>query len=644
MKFSNLQTLTTAENLQEYALVGEMGSVAKNERKTEDLVGDWLRELGYFVPGIHVEKQASDSPRVAKLLEHASKQGDGAGRPEFIIRSDRFPNFLIVIECKADLQHHESPKRNRPKDFAVDGVLLYASYLAKEFDVLAIAVSGQTKDDLKISYFYHLQGQATAVDAQDFHGFLSIDEYHEAFLSSDIKFRQDYGSLLDYSRNLNKTLQARKITEADRGFLISGVLIALQNEAFKKSYRLQETADNLANNLTDTIREQFKNSNVAPERRALLDQAFSFIPLSPTLTQNRDFLVSLIEGIDDNMNSFMKSHAYYDTIGQFYVEFLRYANNDKGLGIVLTPLHIAELFSELAGVNKNSVVYDNCCGTAGLLIAAMNVMIRDAGPDKKIQNKIKSTQLFGIEYQPKIYALAVSNMVLHGDGKTNIFRGDCFIDSDLNVAPHHPTVGILNPPYKSAKDDREELEFVLNNLRTLKPGGTCVAIVPMSCATTTSGAIRELKDLLLRDHTLEAVLSMPIELFHNSKTTVVTCTMVFTAHQPHPSGKKTWLAYCREDGFTKSKHRGRTDSNGTWFGIKQKWINGFRNREVIPGFSAMVELSATEEWCVEAYMETDYSKLSRDDFMNEVKKFALYQAMVSVQGFALETEGDEDEA
>jgi len=77
----------------------------------------------------------------------------------------------------------------------------------------------------------------------------------------------------------------------------------------------------------------------------------------------------------------MRTHKYYDIIDQFYIEFLRYANNDKGLGIVLTPFHIAELFAELADVNRSSVVFDNCCGTAGLLIAAMKAMIRDAGAD-----------------------------------------------------------------------------------------------------------------------------------------------------------------------------------------------------------------------------------------------------------------------
>lgn len=605
-------------------------AVRRNERKTEDLVDAHLRASGYYDDSsIHVEKQSSDSPRVQKLLEHASKGGDGVGKPEFIIRSDH-PNFIVVIECKASTLHHESLKHDRPKDFAVDGVLLYASYLARDYDVLAVAVSGESRDKLRISHFFHLRGESAATSWPDFTGVLPLEDYYDAYLKSDIKFRQDYNSLLDFSRSLNNELQARKITEADRGFLISGILICLQNPAFRNSYELQQTGSNLATNLFDTIKAEFENAQIPQTRRDLLYQAFSFIPISPTLTKDRDFLVGLIKGIDENINSFMRSHAYYDTIGQFYVEFLRYANNDKGLGIVLTPLHMAELFADLAGVNKNSVAYDNCCGTAGLLIAAMNLMIRDAGESKKVQNRIKASQLFGIEYQPKVYALAVSNMILHGDGKTNIYRGDCFEDGAL-IAERKPTVGLLNPPYKSAKDDREELEFVLNNLNALAPGGTCVAIVPITCATAPSGAIGDLKATILQGHTIEAVLSMPIELFHNSKTTVVTCVMVFTAHRPHPAGKKTWFGYCRDDGLVKTKHRGRIDVDGIWTAIRERWVNAYRNRDVVDGFSVMVEVSALDEWCAEAYLAADYALVSEPSVMNAIKRYLIAQVLWSQQ-------------
>lgn len=230
----------------------------------------------------------------------------------------------------------------------------------------------------------------------------------------------------------------------------------------------------------------------------------------------------------------------------------------------------------------------------------------------------------------KIYALAVANMILHGDGKTNVFRGDCFTEAERISLANKPTVGLLNPPYKnkSVKEDKEELEFVLNNLNCLQPNGTCVAIVPITCATAPSGQLAEWKRLILQRHTLEAVMSMPIELFHNSKTTVVTCIMVLTAHRPHSKGKKTWFGYWRDDGFVKTKHRGRIDLNTSWPNIKARWVNAYRSREVIDGFSVMKEIGPNDEWCAEAYLETDYSTVDRKSLERTAKHYALSCTMI----------------
>jgi type I restriction enzyme M protein len=610
---------------------GAVMASPRNERKTENIVRDSLRELGYNQSdgGAVIEEQKSDLARLQKLLEHASKKGDGVGKPEFIIRSIDHQDFLIIVECKASTRHHVSDTLDKYKDFAVDGVLLYASFLSKEYDVLAVAVSGQDREHLRISHYIHLRGEDKPVEFPQARGFLPLNDYYQAFLHSEPKFRQDYHALLDFSRRLNSQLHTRKVPEADRALLISGILIALQNEAFKKSFAAHRTAKHLATSLLNTIRGEFDSAGLPPERLDDLAQAYSFIPRTPALLGDKEVFVGLIRSIDSDINGFMRTHAYYDAIGQFYVEFLRYANNEKGLGIVLTPYYIAELFADLAEVNRDSIVYDNCCGTSGLLVAAMSAMVSDAGADESLKKKIKNEHLFGIEYQPKNYALAVSNMILHGDGKANIFRGDCFKDSKKLLALRKPTVGILNPPYRNKKDkgDKQELEYVYNNLECLEQGGKCVAIVPMTCATAPSGAIAEWKRKLLQEHTLEAVMSMPAELFHNSKTSVITCVMVFTAHRPHPAGKKTWFGYWREDGLVKTKHRGRIDLHGRWQAIRDRWVMTFRNREVHAGESVMQMVAATDEWCAEAYMETDYTKIAREDFERVVRGYATFKLL-----------------
>jgi len=598
-----------------------------SERKTENLVRKRLQNLGYFATlDILVEEQKSDSPRIRKLLQTASKKGGGAGYPEFIIASPNAPDFLIVVECKADPTKHVSKTLTNPGEYAVDGALHYASYLSREWDVLAIAFSGETEAELRISHYVQLRGTVKAVELPQT-DILGFDTYYDQFLHSEIKFRQDYDALLEYSLELNEELQAKKIKEAHRGLLICGILVALGNPAFKKSYKFQKTARQLANNLVASIVNEFKSANLPADRVENLEAAFSFIKQNTTLTKAKDFFVGLIDEIDSRVNTFVRTHKYHDALGQFYIQFLRYANNDKGLGIVLTPPHICALFAELAEVNKHSVVYDNCCGTSGLLIASMKKMLEETGLDKEAQTEIKDKHLIGVEFQDDIYALAVSNMVIHGDGKTNVLPGDCFELSREIAEKHKPNVGLLNPPYKTLASTTEELDFVLDNLSALRDGGTCVAILPMSCAIGEDAPTLEGKRKLMEAHTLEAVMSMPSNLFHDSDVGVVTCIMVIKAHRPHPVGKKTWFGYWRNDGFVLMKHRGRSDVNGTWPATMAKWLRAFRSREVVEGLSVIREVRPEDEWCAEAYMETDYSTLTQSDFEKELRKYVAFQIL-----------------
>ena len=335
-----------------------------NERKTEALVKKRLDRLGYYKDTsiIVVEEQQSDNPRIAKLLKNASKKGGGRGYPEFILSSRECSDFLIVIECKADPAKHVSSTLDQYADYAVDGALLYASFLSKEFDVLAIAVSGETERELRISHNIHLRG---AVRGGDFKAdeLLSFDNYRASVMQSDDKRRQDTDTLTAYSHSLNERLHAKKIREAQRSMLICGILVALDNRAFAQSYKSHKTAKQIADALMAAVVTQFESANLEADRIRNLRQAFSFIGTDATLTNDKEFVLELIGDIDENVNKFVRTHKYYDAVGQFYIQFLRYANNDKHLGIVLTPPHIAELFVGLAEVNKNSVVFDS--GHAG---------------------------------------------------------------------------------------------------------------------------------------------------------------------------------------------------------------------------------------------------------------------------------------
>lgn len=595
-----------------------------NESITIDLIRDiFVKDEWYKDKQIIIEREKSENAKINKLLQNASKNGNSNGRPDFIIQYVNNPNLLIAIECKADIKKHESIEKTNYKDYAVDGVKLYSSFLSKEFDIISIAISGNNKNNLKISHFLQLKG-TTKYESIFANQLLNFENYLNSYLKDNRKFNQDFFELLNYSKNLNDKLHTLKIPEAQRSLLISGSLIALKNKSFYAGYKIETSVEGLINNFLNAIKTEL--TNVGNKHIEEIITTYSFIKTHTILSKQEGILKSIIIEIDEKINSFIKNYQYFDTLGQFYIEFLRYTNNDKGLGIVLTPPHITQLFCEIADINKNSVVLDNCTGTGGFLISAMQKMVKDTFGDENKEKTIKKEQIIGIEYQHDIFTLLCSNMFIHGDGRSNLFKGSCFDEKiKQEVMKFKPNVGFLNPPYKDSKADIEEFEFVLNNLSFLEKGSYCLAIIPMSCALAQNGNRLILKEKLLKEHTLEAVFSMPTELFVNSNVGVNTCIMVFKAKEKHPENYKSYFGYWKDDGFTKRKTNGRTDYNGTWENIKKEWIKNFKNKDEIAGHSIKKVVKANDEWCVEAYMETDYSKLNKEDFEMVLKKYTSYK-------------------
>lgn len=594
-----------------------------NERKTETIV---RRHFEKYLDDIFIEEQSSDHPKIKKLLASASKSGKGAGYPEFLIRLKNNPDLLIVIECKADIKKHATENKDNYRDYAVDGSLLYSSYLSREFDVLSIGISGENKKELKVTH--HLQLNKSEKVVEVFGGeLLTIDDYFNGYIKSPIKFRQDYDKLLEFSKKLNEKLHLEKIVESDRGLLISSILIALENTAFDKSFKDYHEPKQLAEYLVNTVKNEFESSKIGDEKTKTLMSRFAFIKTDTSLSRKNNVLMNVIADIKENIKDFIKTHRYYDVLGQLYIEFLRYANSDKGLGIVLTPPHITEFMCQLAEVNKDSRVYDNCTGTGGFLVSAMSQMIDDADGDTAKIDSIKKSQLIGVEYQAHIFALACSNMFIHQDGKSNILHGSCFDEDIIRlVKEKKPTVGLLNPPYKSdKKNDIDEYEFILNNLECLEQGGKCVAIVPQSLGLKKSGKVFELKKRLLEKHTLEAVFSMPDELFFNSKVSTITSIIVFTAKRPHPENKTTYFGYYKDDGFIKRKTQGRVDLDQVFEkDISKKWITSYINKERIPGFSVNKVVTASDEWSPEPYMETNYKTFSKELVEKKILNYSTY--------------------
>lgn len=604
-----------------------------NERKTEQLVRQLLVEAGYYLTKseLRVEEQSSEIELIKKLLAKAGKKGGGGrGAPEFIVSSPTTPDFLMVIECKAETKDHKSKAGDNPAAYAVDGVLHYSNFLSSGYNVLSVAISGQTISELKTSIYLQVKGDpnsnlllnsagkelSSLIPWPDFMNLVEV-------LGDVQKVRES--DLVQFSRNIHDFMRDHaKLTESDKPLLVSGTLIALQNKAFAKSFDAYKPEE-LQREWFKVIQEELSKANIPQAKKAQISQPYSNISVLPELGKStkkfpKGVLYELIKELNEKVAPFVSIYHNYDVVGQFYGEFLKYTGGDKkGLGIVLTPRHITDLFARLANVTPESKVLDTCAGTGGFLISAMHRMIMQC-TTKKQEEKVKSQGLIGIENLPNMFALAASNMILRGDGKANLYQGSCF-DAEVasKVLEHKCDIAFLNPPYSQNDEGLHELKFVLQALDLLEKNGTAIAIVPMSCAI----APNPVREEILKHHTLEAVMSMPDDLFYPVGT--VTCIMVFKANVPHAvSDRKTWFGYFKEDGHTKVKHRGRVDTQGTWESISEQWTARYRNREVVEGFSILQKVDHTDEWCAEAYIETDYSKIPSELFMKSVQDYRAY--------------------
>ncbi len=593
-----------------------------SERITERLVREHIDAYDLSLHGpITYWEQQSDDKEISRLLSKASKAGTGKpGYPEFIIQFQERPEFLIVIECKASIAFHVSDNPpNNPSQYCVDGALHYAKFLSKQYNVLAAAVSGLNRNQLSVSHFFWFKRETDPYEIES--STLNLEQLMNLYLQQGQTYNQDYTTLLAFSKELNTRLNTLKIKTANRSLLIAAILTALSSQAFKSSYE-EEGSPNILLQRIKSIVEEKVGSGLKPKMSENLSPVYSFLDESTLLSEGTN-LITIIRDIDRALNSFEKTHQYYDFMGQFYIQFLKYSNSDKSLGIILTPPHLTDLAVGLADVGIGDVVLDNCAGTGGFLISAMRQMIKRANGDAAEEARIKRSGLIGVEIDAFIANLLCCNMLIHNDGRSNIFLANSLQDETIGEVDNlKPTAGFLNPPFKK-QGNEEEFEFVLNNLNSLKPGSKCVAILPMQCALAIKGERLALKRKLLQSHTLDAVLSLPNSAFHQTAGTI-TCMMAFTAHRPHPQGKKVWLAHTKDDGFEVKKHIGRVDTDGKWESIKQEWLKLFRNKEEKTSFSVMRVVHPRDEWCAEPHIRRPLRELESSRFQKTIRNYVSF--------------------
>lgn len=339
------------------------------------------------------------------------------------------------------------------------------------------------------------------------------------------------------------------------------------------------------------------------------------------------------EQINDNIFKHQKfMHTSEDFLGRFYGEFMSYSGGDgQNLGIILTPKHITELFCDLADLKTNDIVFDPCCGTAGFLIASMHNMICKA-KDEKTKDNIRKNQLHGIELQPYMFTIATTNMILRGDGKSNLIDEDFLRCDENELQLKGATVGMINPPYSQGSKQNPtlyEISFVEHLLDSVVEGGRVIAIVPQSSMTGKTKDEQNYKENILKHHTLEGVITLSGDTFYG--VGVNPCIVIFTAHKPHPNDKECKFIDFKDDGYKVAPHIGLLETE-TAKDKKQHLLDVWFDRIEAPTkFCVKSTIEPTDEWLHAFYYFNDEIP-TEEDFEKTIADYLSFEFSMIAQG------------
>lgn len=481
------------------------------------------------------------------------------------------------------------------KDYAVNGALYYATGMiasAKYHEVIAIGISGDCAETIKIQAYYvygsgehsfKLLDNVTTLDFLEnnktFDEFykdavLTEQEKHEILISSQAQLQR-------YAKSLNKLMHNLNITAPQRVLYVSGMLLSMQPVVDIHNTKIQDglMPEDLKGIQTESKRDgvqivnqikEFLNARDIPlDKQNLMLASFSEISKDAQRdekTQLDKEVAKLIDG-EASTNKQIFTFIYHniflsidamaghlDIMGEMYSEFLKYALGDgKEIGIVLTPPYITKMMATILDVNQDSKVMDLATGSAGFLISAMEMMIQDAentfgkkttSAEDKI-HIIKTKQLLGVELNAEMYTLAATNMILRGDGSSNIQKGNTFRTPEELYTHFKADKLLLNPPFSYEENG---MPFIAFGLDKMEKGGLAAIIIQDSAG---SGKAVKTNQAILKKHTLIASIKMPTDLFQ-PMAGVQTSIYVFEAGKKHDFKKTVKFIDFRNDGYKRT--------------------------------------------------------------------------------------------
>ena len=579
------------------------------EPNIADLANGWLKshKLNY-----KLEQESLNAEIDKALSDYFTKNGGtGANRPDakLLLQDKNLNWYPILIEYKgyknslvkldANHQVENRTAKNEPhfkniNSFAVNGAVHYANALLHHTsytDIIAIGMTGYKDDAGKLQhkigvYFVSKNNLGAGQKVGEFSDFsflapknfdAFIEKVKTLSLSQEelYKLKEQREKEIDISLvKLNNDIYQNEkgLGENDRVYLVAASIIAtlgipnkvtpLEKTDLKS---LTETGNKDGDIIVRKIKAFLDAKDLPQEKKELIIRTLSNTLLTENINkvvEGESQLRRVFTKIVDDLGIYYKIGLTTDFTGKLFNEMYGWLgfSQDKLNDVVLTPSYVATLLVKLARVNKDSFVWDFATGSAGLLVAAMNEMLTDAkntitSPEELAQKeiKIKAEQLLGLELLSSVYMLAILNMILMGDGSSNILNKDSLIDFDGNYgfgktdSKFPADAFILNPPYSA---NGNGMNFVEKALGMMNKG--YAAIIIQNSAG--SGKAKDYCVSILQKHTLLASIKMPVDIFIG-KSSVQTNIYVFKVNEKHHKDEMVKFIDFSNDGYTRTNRK-----------------------------------------------------------------------------------------
>lgn len=675
-------------------------SVQSVEPMVADLVNGWLKSYGL---DYKLEQETLNTEIDKALNEYASKSGGkGGNRPDakILIQDKHTDYWPILIEYKgykdklvklnSDGQVDNRKSKNEPNfaninSYAVNGSVHYANALLHYTsypDIISIGVTGYKNAEgnleLEIGVYYVSKnnfGVGQKVDEYTDLSFLKPENF-DAFVEKvrTLELSQEEAEKLKEQREkeidaslimLNNDIYQNEkgLGENDRVYLVAAAIIATLGIPGKVKPLDKDdlhSSTEFGNRDGDIIIRKvnsFLNEKKLPkEKQDLIIRTLQNTLMTENINKpvnGESQLKRVFSKIVDDLGIYYKIGLNTDFTGKLFNEMYSWLGftQDKLNDVVLTPSYVATLLVKLARVNKDSYVWDFATGSAGLLVAAMNEMLNDAknkikSPDElyKKEAEIKANQLLGLEILSSVYMLAILNMIMMGDGSSNIINEDSLTQFNGNYGfgktdeKFPATAFILNPPYSA---EGNGMIFVKRALSMMNKGYAAIIIQN----TAGSGKAAEINKDILKHNTLLASIKMPIDLFVG-KSSVQTYIYVFRVGEAHENDFSVKFIDFTSDGYTRSNRKKASNNLKDTNHAKERYqelvdlvkygkskLHYLTENEYYEGY---IDVNKGNDWNQSAPIDT---RPTLDDFKKTVKDYLVWEVSDLLKNKSVDDDG-----